>query len=415
MEPYDSAVHVIRALRKAGHEALLAGGCVRDRLLGEVPKDFDVATSAEPARVQELFERTEPIGAQFGVILVLVGGNAIEVATFRSDGDYVNGRHPRSVHFSTPREDALRRDFTINALFLDPETGQVIDFVGGQEDLAAGRLRTVGDARARFREDRLRMLRAVRFAARFALEVDPAIRAACRRMAACIRAVARERITDELTRMAVGPAPDRALALLHDFGLLPWVLPGVAADGPGLTTLRRLPSPRSTPLSLAGFLRRVTGPALERVLGDLRLSGAVRKGVEAVLEIAARLPGFRDLDVAAQKRLVRRPEFADGLALENAAGDDKHVAALESVRAARASWSEVDLHPSLHLDGSDLKAMGVPAGPEIGRLLRELEDEALRGRVKNRADAVRVVERRRRGLDGRIRGLRDHRIKGSED
>jgi len=407
MEPYDSAVYVIRALREAGHEALLAGGCVRDRLLGEPPKDFDVATSAEPAEVQRLFERTEPVGAQFGVVLVLVGGNAIEVATFRSDGDYHDGRHPSWVRFSTPREDALRRDFTINALFLEPDSGRVIDFVGGREDLAARRLRTVGNAEARFREDRLRMLRAVRFAARFELAVDPPVRAACRRMAPCIRGVARERITDELTRIAVGPAPDRALALLQDFGLLPWVLPGVAADGPGLSTLRRLPSPRSVPLGLAGFLRRVSGPARERVLGGLRLSGADRKAVGAILDIASRLRRFRELDVAGQKRLVRRPEFADAIALELAADPADGVAALEAARVARTSWSETDLHPSRHLDGSDLIALGVPAGPEIGRLLRLLEDEALRGRVKSREDAMRVVLRGRRGEEGGEEGMRD--------
>src|SRR5438034_3299871 len=166
------ATELVRRLRAAGHEAYLAGGCVRDRLLGREPLDYDIATSAPPETVQALFPRTVPVGAQFGVVLVIADGMPVEVATFRSDAAYVDGRRPSAVHFGSAREDARRRDFTINALFLDPLTGEVVDFVGGQRDLSAGVIRAIGDARSRIAEDRLRMLRAVRLAARLGFAIE---------------------------------------------------------------------------------------------------------------------------------------------------------------------------------------------------------------------------------------------------
>jgi len=219
------AVGIVRRLREAGHEAYFAGGCVRDQLLGRAPADFDVATSAPPDAVRALFPRTVPIGAQFGVILVVVDGVPFEVATFRSDDAYVDGRRPSGVHFGSAQEDALRRDFTINGLFLDPLDGRVVDFVDGRADLRAGVVRAIGDARARIGEDRLRMLRAVRFAARFGFAIDAATHAAIVAAAPTVTDIAAERIGDELVKILTEGGARRGFALLSDTGLLDAVLP----------------------------------------------------------------------------------------------------------------------------------------------------------------------------------------------
>src|SRR5207244_6165496 len=222
------ALEIVRRLREAGHEAYFAGGCVRDELLGREPFDFDVATSAPPETVRRLFSRTVPVGAQFGVILVVEDGVAFEVATFRSDDAYVDGRHPSRVHFGSAREDALRRDFTINGLFLDPLGGRVVDFVEGQADLRAGVIRAIGDARARIAEDRLRMLRAVRLAARLRFTIEPGTHAAIVAAAPTVIDIAGERIGDEVVKILTEGAARRGFELLAESGLLDAVLPEIA-------------------------------------------------------------------------------------------------------------------------------------------------------------------------------------------
>src|SRR3954463_13068290 len=212
---------VLRRLRQSGHEAYFAGGCVRDLLLGLEPKDWDVATNAPPARVRELFTKTEAVGAAFGVILVRHGRSVVEVATFRSEGNYLDGRRPSEVRFTSAQEDAQRRDFTINGLFLDPlEQDRVIDFVGGQEDLAARRLRAIGDAEARFGEDHLRLLRAVRFAARFGLEIAPLTAAAMESRGPLLKGISPERIAEELRMMLCPPTRSAAWLLLWKYKLI---------------------------------------------------------------------------------------------------------------------------------------------------------------------------------------------------
>src|SRR2546428_9580991 len=219
------ATDLVRRLRAAGHEAYLAGGCVRDRLLGREPLDYDIATSATPETVQALFPRTIPVGVQFGVVLVIASGMPVEVATFRSDAAYVDGRRPSAVHFGSAREDALRRDFTVNALFLDPLTGDVVDFVAGQTDLRAGIIRAIGDAGARIAEDRLRMLRAVRLAARLGFTIEPLTRAAIAAAAPTITDISAERIGGEIVRILTAGGARPGLELLADPGPLAAVLP----------------------------------------------------------------------------------------------------------------------------------------------------------------------------------------------
>ncbi|MBV9123730.1 MAG: CCA tRNA nucleotidyltransferase, partial [Planctomycetes bacterium] len=233
MTEREFALAVVQRLQAAGFQALWAGGCVRDELLGLTPKDYDVATSARPEEVRRLFRRTVEVGISFGVVEVLgppssSGFLKVQVATFRSDGAYSDARHPDAVVFSSAREDALRRDFTINGMFFDPRTSQVLDFVGGQEDLRAGVLRAIGDPAARFTEDKLRLLRAVRFATRFDLTIEPATRAALQTLAGSILApppVSAERIANELRPLLVHPRRARGVNLLYEVGLVKPLVP----------------------------------------------------------------------------------------------------------------------------------------------------------------------------------------------
>ncbi|MCP4645622.1 MAG: CCA tRNA nucleotidyltransferase, partial [bacterium] len=221
------AESVCKALTKADHRALFAGGCVRDTLLGAEPKDFDIATSARPDEVMALFDHTVPVGVAFGVVLVMVPEGTFEVATFRQDGPYDDGRHPSRVEFTDEEQDALRRDFTVNALFLDPDTGEIIDYVDGQNDIRQRIIRCVGNPETRFREDHLRLLRAVRFAARLDYTIDPATRTAIRDLAPLSVDTSAERVRDELVKMLTEGAAGRAFRLLDETGLLPHVLPEV--------------------------------------------------------------------------------------------------------------------------------------------------------------------------------------------
>src|SRR5215212_10163592 len=253
---------VLRRLRHNGHEAYFAGGCVRDLLLGLEPKDYDVATDAQPQRVRELFTKTEAVGAAFGVILVRHGRSVVEVATFRSDGSYLDGRRPSEVKFTTAQEDAQRRDFTINGLFMDPlAEDRVIDFVGGKEDLAARRLRAIGDPSSRFAEDHLRLLRAVRFAARFGLEIAPSTAMAIEQHANLLKGISPERIAEELRLMLTASTRGTAWMLLWKFRLIHVVM-------------RFLPLGEGVALSPSRSIFLATAPGAEISFG-LALAAAV--------------------------------------------------------------------------------------------------------------------------------------------
>src|SRR5438552_1385785 len=307
----DFATMIVQTLRQHGFQAYLVGGCVRDLLLGREPKDYDVATNATPEQVMAIFSETYAVGAQFGVVLVPVPeqpelGNGelissksrtVEVATFRSDLGYSDGRHPDEVRFSNdPREDVARRDFTINGMLLDPVSGEVLDFVGGREDLEAGIIRSIGEAEQRFDEDKLRMLRAVRFAARFEYEIDSATFAAMRRLAEQIQVVSRERVRDELTRMLTEGRARRAFLLLDESGLLKPVLPEISAmkgvEQPPefhpegdvfvhtLLLLDNLPNPCPMTLGWGALLHDVGKPPTFRVAaGRIRFAYRVDVGV----------------------------------------------------------------------------------------------------------------------------------------
>ena len=447
-DPSAPARAVARRLRAKGHQALFAGGCVRDRLLGRVPRDYDVATSARPDAVRALFPRNVPVGERFGCVMVLdEEGRKVEVTTFRSDGAYSDGRRPDAVEFGDdPEGDARRRDFTANALFEDPDSGEVIDFVAGRADLDARLLRAVGDPGARFDEDRLRMLRAVRFAAVLGWRIEPATLAAIRARAAAAGTVAAERTRTEIVRMLVEGGAARGLDLLKETGLLPVLLPEVAAcegvaqppdfhpEGDVLVHTRlavagldRLPAPASTALALATLFHDVGKPPTFKVAERIRFDGHDRVGAEmaeaacrrlrcsnaeteAVTALVARHMVWRNLPQMREARLrrfVADPLFPEHLALHrlDCAASHGDLSLAEYAVSARERFDSEPPRPPRLLSGHDLVAMGLKPGPRFAKILRAVEDAWLERRLSTPEEARAFVQERflgkaRRGTKG---------------
>ncbi|QDT74132.1 CCA tRNA nucleotidyltransferase [Lacipirellula limnantheis] len=399
----EFALDVVRQLRSAGHEALWAGGCVRDQLLGLAPKDYDVATSARPEEVRELFgtRRTLAIGAAFGVIAVLARKplHPIDVATFRSDGDYLDGRRPASVAYTDARHDAERRDFTINGLFFDPVSEDVVDYVGGVADLEARVLRAIGEPLKRFSEDKLRLLRAVRFAATYDLTLDPATFRAVQAMAGDVGQVSGERIGAELRRIIVHRSRSRGAALLAATGLasplLPEVAPhAVANDERWLAALTRLEqlADATVPLGLAALLFGMVDPGEVRQLGQrLRLSN---KEVDRTMWLLEHLPAMLDAASLPWPRLQRLlvHEGRDELLALQASILPAYDPGLARCREQLALPSE-ELNPPPLVTGDDLLRHGVRAGRQFSQLLEYLRDRQLDGALLTAEDALWAAQR----------------------
>jgi poly(A) polymerase len=433
----DFATSIVRTLRQRGFQAYLVGGCVRDLLLKREPKDCDVATNATPEQVMEIFPETYAVGVQFGVVLVPApdGGesHAVEVATFRSDIGYSDGRHPDEVRFTRdPREDVARRDFTINGMLLDPVNGEVLDFVGGRKDLEAGIIRTIGDAEQRFSEDKLRMLRAVRFAARFEYAIDPATFAAMQKLAQQIDVVSRERVRDELTRMLTEGHGRRAFLLLDQSGLLKHVLPEVSAmkgvEQPAeyhpegdvfvhtLLLLENLPNPCPMTLAWGALLHDVGKPPTFRVAPDrIRFDGHVEVGVKMAEEICRRLRFSNDeteqilalvdnhmrfghatrMKESTLKKFLRMPAFDEHLALHRADCLASHriLSTYEFIQQKQAEIPAEKMRPAPLVTGDDLIAEGHTPGPKFREILTAVEDAQLEGRLPSRDAALEFVRR----------------------
>lgn len=436
----DLAVRVAQRLRDAGHRALFAGGCVRDELQGLAPLDFDIATSAPPQEVQALFDRTIPVGERFGVVLVLEEGRRFEVATFREDLGIRDGRHPAAVRYADAEADAGRRDFTINGMFLDPETGAVIDYVGGQRDLEARLVRAIGDPAERFREDRLRMLRAIRFATTLEFRVDPATMAAIRAHAPAIGDVSAERIRDELTKLLVSRRGGRGVGLLLEAGLLQVLLPEVAAldgvpqparfhpEGDVLTHTRMLLDAYEDggeAVALAALLHDV-GKAPTYTLNDkgrhsypnhadvgaemataiLRRLRYPNRVVTQVHELVRRhmvwptLPKMRE---AKRRRFLLQEDFASHLELHRLDVEACHRDLGIHVYA-KQERDKLDREPPPVrplLSGHDLKDLGFVPGPAFRAMLEALVDAQLEGAVEDAPGARTFVLERFRPPDGR--------------
>jgi tRNA nucleotidyltransferase/poly(A) polymerase len=428
-----AARHIVSLLTERGHIAYFAGGCVRDLVRGKTPKDYDVATDARPEQVQAIFPRTYAVGAHFGVIVVLEGGFQFEVATFRSDGLYIDGRHPAEVHFSSPEEDARRRDFTINGMFFDPVGGEVIDFVGGRADLDAKLIRAIGDPAQRFSEDRLRMLRAIRFATVLGFEIDASTWSAVVEQATRISDISAERIRDELVKILISPNRVRGFDLLDKSGLLRAILPelepmkGCAQpeqfhpEGDVFQhtrlMLQLLPDEVSVPLVVAVVLHDVGKPPTASVdeTGRIRFNGHDRLGAEMTEKIMERLRFSRaEIDAAVEmvrqhmvfkdvprmrvaklKRFMARPTFQDELELHrvDCASSHRMMENYDFLLQKREEFSNEPIIPPPLVRGDDLIAMGLKPGPKFGEILEAVETAQLEGTLKTREEALDWVKK----------------------
>ncbi len=427
----QAAFSIVQTLRAAGFQAFYAGGCVRDRLLGREAKDYDVATGATPDVVLSLFPRTFAVGAHFGVVLVCTGEVKTEVATFRHDGAYTDGRRPDQVRYTlSPAEDVARRDFTVNGMLYDPITDQVLDSVGGREDLRAGLIRAIGDPSRRFREDKLRMLRAVRFAARFGFALEPETEIAIRAQASTIHQVSPERVRDELSRMLTEGRAARAFELLDRTGLLEQALPEVARmrgvqqppdwhpEGDvfvhTMLLLEKLEPGCPATLAWGALLHDVGKPpcaVFDR--GRWRFSGHAEVGTRITEQICARLRfsnedaaqiallvanhmRFGDVEQMREstlKRFLRLPRFGEHLELHRLDCSSSHnrLGLYEFAKERYERTPEVEVRPKLLVTGRDLIAAGYKPGPEFKRLLALAEDAQLEGRIGTKEEGLALI------------------------
>jgi len=400
------AEDVVRRLRAAGFEALFAGGCVRDELLGLAPADYDVATSARPEQVTPLFRRTVEVGASFGVVEAIGPRRPdgsypkVQIATFRSDGAYTDGRRPDAVTFSTAEEDARRRDFTINGMFLDPLDGRVIDYVGGQADLNAKILRAIGDPHDRFREDKLRLMRAVRMAARFGFPIEDTTAAAIREMAAQLPVVSAERIAEELRKMLVHPNRVWALRQLDELGLLRHIIREV---GPGqdagvwdhtLKMLAALEGPVSFPLALAVVLHWVGRRPAGAVCRRLKLSNVETARVEWLVGMGRSLGVARTLKPSRLYPVLVHPGIGELLAVHraDALASGWSMADVEFCEGLLRDTPIEVLNPPPLLTGDDLIALGWEQGPVFKKVLDAVREAQLDGTIATKEEAIRLAE-----------------------
>ncbi|MGB9466738.1 MAG: CCA tRNA nucleotidyltransferase [Candidatus Acidiferrum sp.] len=435
--PRELANSICDKLRRNGHQALLVGGCVRDLLLGREPADFDVTTDATPERVMELFPESIAVGAQFGVVLVPCDGLKVEVATFRSDVGYSDGRHPdRVIYSKTPEEDVQRRDFTINGLLMRHDTGEVLDFVSGQADLKSGVIRAIGEADRRFTEDKLRMMRAIRFAARFEFEIEHETFAAIRRHAGAVTDVSAERIRDELTMLLTEGAARAGFELLEKSWLLSIVLPEIAAmkgvqqppqfhpEGDvwihTLLMMEGLPAGASPTLAWGVLLHDVGKPPTFKPIsqtGDrIRFDGHVDVGVrmaeaicrkyrfsseetEQIVALVANHMRFKDVEhmrTSTLKRFVRLPRFEEHMELHrlDCLSSNRNLESYEQVQRFLAETPAEQVRPQRVLTGNDLSQMGYSPGPLFSEILRAVEDAQLEGQVATKQEAEDFVKKK---------------------
>ena len=424
----STARTLVDRLRAAGHVAYFAGGCVRDLVRGQPPKDIDIATDARPGQVQKIFHRTYAVGAHFGVVVVLENDLQFEVATFRADGVYLDGRHPAEVHFSSPEEDAQRRDFTINGMFYDPPNEKVIDYVGGRQDLTARLVRAIGDPAQRFAEDRLRLLRAIRFATVLEFEIEAATWDAIVGAAETIGQISAERIREELVRIFLSPQRTRGWDLLDASGLMKQILPELEAmkgceqppqfhpEGDVFKHTRLmlglLPNDVSLPLVLSVLFHDIGKPPTASVdpEGRIRFNGHDRIGaemtealmerlrfsraeIEATVEAVRQHMVFKDVPnmrVAKLKRFIARPTFVDELELHRVDCASSHgmLDNYEFLRQKQEEFANEPIIPPPLVTGDDLIALGLKPGPRFGEILEAVETRQLEGELRDRDEAV---------------------------
>ncbi|MFQ6039422.1 MAG: CCA tRNA nucleotidyltransferase [Candidatus Poribacteria bacterium] len=423
------AIDIVKKLNGAGYKALFAGGCVRDEIMGIEPDDYDIATDARPDEVMALFEKTAPVGAQFGVVLVVIDNIPFQVATFRSDGRYIDGRHPENVRLSASAEDdALRRDFTINGLMFDPIAGKLYDYVNGKKDIEDRIIRCIGEPRERFSEDKLRLIRAVRFAARFEYQIEKRTFGAIKELAPTILEVSYERIRMELVKIFTGKNAGNGLQLLHDTGLLAYVLPEVSAmvgipqprkfhpEGDVFThtklTLDNLIEP-SPVLAFAALLHDVGKPRTMTITDRIRFHEHNKVGAEMAKNICTRLRFSKDerekivacvenhmtfmnihrMKKSTLKRLFQRETFLDELALHKADCLASHgsLENWEFCKRRFEKYSAEEIKPEPLINGHDLINLGYKPGPMFKEILSAVEEAQLDNQIETKEEALKFV------------------------
>ncbi len=434
MSARDAALFLARQLISAGHQAVFAGGCVRDKLLSNNPQDYDIATSATPAEVMKLFPKSNEVGAHFGVVIAKHSGEHVEIATFRTDGSYKDGRRPETVAFSTPQEDAQRRDFTINGLFEHPETGEVIDYVNGRSDLAARTIRAIGDPTARFTEDSLRLLRAVRFSTTLEFEIEPQTLAAMGECAWLLGRVSPERIRDEFSKILKSPQRRRGLELLVASGLIthfmPEILPLIGCEQPPewhpegdvythtCIMLEMLEPEAPLELCLAVLLHDIAKPpcqTFDQAAGRIRFNGHDSMGAEmaetilrrlrypndtiaAVTQMVGRHMQFMNVQqmrTAKLKRFMAEPNFKLEMELHrvDCGSSNGFTDNYEFLEKMAAEFAAEPLIPPPFVTGQDLIQLGLRPGPRFKEILETIQTEQLEGRILDRPGAMDYLKR----------------------
>ena len=424
-----AAIDIVKKLQESGYEALFAGGCVRDQLLDHIPGDYDIATNATPDQVIELFPRANTVGAHFGVALIKKDGFHFEIATFRTDGDYSDGRRPDSVSFSTAKEDASRRDFTVNGLFLDPVSGELIDYVNGQADLKAEVIRAIGEPEDRFSEDYLRMLRAIRFATVLGFEIEPATKRSIKSLSHQTAQIAPERIKQELNKIWRSPHRQRGFDLLVETGLMKAVLPEILdlqgceqppqwhPEGDVFKHTRlmlgHLPDDASLPLVLSVLFHDIAKPATYTydeaadrirfnghdklgsemavtILKRLRYSNEVTDAVEAAVANHMKFKDVQKMRTATLKRFIAKDRFNDELELHrvDCAGSNQNFGNYDYVREKITEFESKPLMPKRFINGRDLIERSWKAGPGFGELLEKAFDMQLENKFQDREEAL---------------------------
>jgi poly(A) polymerase len=438
MSPRESATHLAHLLVKAGHTAFFAGGCVRDKLLGHEPKDYDIATSATPAEVLKLFPGSNEVGAHFGVVITKHGGHHVEIATFRTDGSYKDGRRPESVIFSTPEEDSKRRDFTINGLLEDPVTGEVIDHVGGLSDLESKVVRAIGNPTDRFQEDSLRLLRAVRFSTTLGFPIESATLNAIKENAHLLDKLPPERIRDEFSKTIVDPNRRKGLELLIESGLiehfLPEFLPLIGCEQPPewhpegdvythtCIMLEMLEKEAPLALCLATLLHDIAKPptqTFDEEAGRIRFNGHDALGAEMTETILSRLKypnavirdathmvsrhmqfmNVQQMRKAKLKRFMSEPTFPQEMELHrvDCASSNGFTDNYDFLNAKSEEFASEPLIPAPLVTGKDLIGMGLQPGPRFKEILEELQTHQLEGKITSREEALEFVTEQMRG------------------
>jgi poly(A) polymerase len=391
----QAAIHIVRSLHKEGFEALLAGGCVRDMLLGKEPKDYDVATDARPEQICKIFHRTIKVGAKFGVIIVMMDGHQIEVATFRAETGYSDGRRPDKVSYTSAQNDALRRDFRINGMFFEPVKNQVLDFVEGQKDLKEKIIRTIGKADERFSEDYLRMMRAVRFAGQLDFKIEKNTLVSIKKHHHLITKISGERIAMELESLLAAEKRLKSLKLFIETGMAKEIFPVLKDNAKtqiALKVLKYLPKNTTFELAVAAlFAGCETNKAIVN-LEVLKLSGNKIKAIHFLL--AKRDYLLTDLSLAHLKMLVAQPYYEDLYALQKAIlkAERKKLTSLISIARRAKKLDGKNLKPKLLLNGHEIMALGAEAGPLVGHISKELYFEQLSERIVTKEDAMKWVE-----------------------